>query len=235
MNIQTNVDPAELEKFGALAHRWWDPNSEFRPLHDLNPVRVNWIAQHASLNAAMALDVGCGGGLLAEGLARQGAVVTGIDMSERPLGVAKLHLHESGLAVDYQLVSTESWASQRPGHYDIVTCMEMLEHVPDPQSIVKACAMLTKPGGQVFFSTLNRTPKAYAFAIVGAEYVMGLLPKGTHEYQRFIRPAELASWCRQAGLIVDEVCGLSYNPFNRQCNLSSDTDINYFLRARREG
>jgi 2-polyprenyl-6-hydroxyphenyl methylase / 3-demethylubiquinone-9 3-methyltransferase len=233
MHTQSNVDPTELDKFGALAHRWWDPNSEFRPLHDLNPVRIDWIAQHATLKNARALDVGCGGGLLTEALALQGAQVTGIDLSERPLGVAKLHLHESGLDIDYQLESTETWAAQHPAHYDVVTCMEMLEHVPDPQSIVNACAQLTRPGGQLFFSTLNRTPKAYALAVVGAEYVLGLLPKGTHEYARFIRPAELAQWCRQAGLVVDEICGISYNPFTRQCRLSKDTDINYFLRARR--
>ena len=233
MTTQTNVDPSELEKFGSLAHRWWDPTSEFRPLHDMNPVRLDWIDQQVGLRGKNAIDIGCGGGLLSEGMASRGATVTGLDLSEKPLGVARLHLHESGLSVDYQHISAEDWAEQHPSAYDVVTCMEMLEHVPDPSSIIEACAQLLKPGGQVFFSTINRNPKAYALAVVGAEYVLGLLPKGTHDYARFIRPAELSSWCRHAGLQVEEIIGMKYNPFTHKCTLERNTDINYFLRARR--
>ncbi len=235
MTSTVNADPAELEKFGALAHRWWDPTSEFRPLHDLNPIRLDWIDQHAMIKGKSVLDVGCGGGLLTEAMASRGANVTGIDLSERPLGVAKLHLHESGYTIDYRQVSVEQCAMEMPSHFDAVTCMEMLEHVPDPKSVITACAQLVKDGGHVFFSTINRNPKAYALAVVGAEYVLGLLPKGTHDYARFIRPAELAQWCRQAGLHVEEITGLRYNPFNHQCTLTKDTDVNYLLRARKLG
>ncbi len=228
-----NADPAELEKFGALAHRWWDPNSEFRPLHDLNPIRADWIDHHAKLRAKKAIDIGCGGGLLTEAMAGRGAIVTGIDLSEKPLGVAKLHLHESGLSVDYKEISAEDMAAQSPDYFDVVTCMEMLEHVPDPQSVISATATLAKPDGHVFFSTINRNAKAYALAVVGAEYILGLLPKGTHDYARFIRPAELATWCRNAGLTVEEIIGVSYNPFTRLCTLTADTSVNYLLRARK--
>jgi 2-polyprenyl-6-hydroxyphenyl methylase/3-demethylubiquinone-9 3-methyltransferase len=230
---QTNVDHRELDKFGDLAHRWWDPNSEFRPLHDINPARLDWIDQHANLNGKRVVDIGCGGGLLSEGMASRGAITTGIDLSEKPLGVARLHLHESGLTIDYRRVAAEELASEMPAAFDVVTCLEMLEHVPDPASIVKACASLVKPGGQVFFSTLNRNPKSYFLAVVGAEYVMRLLPRGTHDYARFIRPAELVAFCRSAELETLEIVGMNYNPFSRQCTLSNDTDVNYLIRAQR--
>lgn len=226
-----NADPDELEKFGQLAHRWWDPTSEFRPLHVLNPLRLDWIDERVALDGKTALDIGCGGGLLTEGMASRGAGVTGIDLSERPLGVARLHLHESGHAIDYQQISVEELASQRPGAFDIVTCMEMLEHVPDPASVIAASAALCAPGGHVFYSTINRHPKAYALAVVGAEYVLRLLPRGTHDYDRFIRPAELTRWCREAGLVVDTIVGVRYNPFIHRCTLNADTDVNYMLHA----
>jgi 2-polyprenyl-6-hydroxyphenyl methylase/3-demethylubiquinone-9 3-methyltransferase len=228
-----NADPTELEKFGALAHRWWDPTSEFRPLHVMNPVRLDWIDAAVKLSGKRVLDIGCGGGLLTEGMASRGADVTGIDLSERPLGVARLHLHESGLKVDYRHLSAEDCAREMPASFDVVTCLEMLEHVPDPSSIVAACATLVKPGGQVFFSTINRNLKAYALAVVGAEYVLRLLPRGTHDYNRFIRPAELATWCRQAGLEVAEVTGMRYNPFAHTCAMEGDTDVNYAMRVKR--
>jgi 2-polyprenyl-6-hydroxyphenyl methylase/3-demethylubiquinone-9 3-methyltransferase len=228
-----NADPRELDKFGDLAHRWWDPNSEFRPLHDINPARLAWIEHHIGLKGKQVLDVGCGGGLLSEGMAAKGAITTGIDLSERPLGVARLHLFESGLSVNYRQVSVEALAAEAPATFDVITCMEMLEHVPQPQSIVQSCAKLLKPGGYAFFSTINRNLKAYLLAVVGAEYVMRLLPRGTHDYSRFIRPSELVAHCRHTGLSVTEVAGMSYNPFTRQAKLNDDTEVNYLVCARR--
>ena len=228
-----NADPAELEKFGKLAHRWWDPAGEFRPLHEINPLRLDWIAQHASLDGAAVLDVGCGGGILAEAMARRGAKVTGIDLSEKALKVAQLHLLESRLDVEYRSVSAEDYAAAHAGKFDVVTCMELLEHVPEPGAMVAACARLVRPGGQVFFSTINRNPKSYLFAVVGAEYVLGLLPKGTHDYMRFIKPSELSRWSREAGLRVDELIGMSYNPITRRYWLGRDCDVNYLLRTTR--
>jgi 2-polyprenyl-6-hydroxyphenyl methylase/3-demethylubiquinone-9 3-methyltransferase len=233
MTTLANADQAELDKFGEVAHHWWDPNSSFRPLHDINPARVAWIDSHAQLRGKRVIDVGCGGGLLSEGMAAMGAEVTGIDLSEKALGVARLHLYESGHKIDYRLVSAEAMADQAPGSFDHVTCLEMLEHVPDPASTVAACASLVKPGGQVFLSTLNRNAKAYLVAVLGAEYMLNLLPRGTHEYTRFLKPAELSRLCRQAGLEVMEITGLRYNPFTREGVVGSDTDINYLLRARR--
>jgi 2-polyprenyl-6-hydroxyphenyl methylase/3-demethylubiquinone-9 3-methyltransferase len=230
---ETNADPHELDKFGDLAHRWWDPNSEFRPLHDINPARMAWIDGHAGLKGKQTIDVGCGGGLLSEGMAALGAQVTGIDLSEKALGIARLHLYESGHAIDYRLISAEAMATEAPAHFDIVTCLEMLEHVPDPASTVEACARLVKPGGQVFLSTINRNPKAYLLAVVGAEYIFNLLPRGTHDYTRFLKPAELARLCRAAGLEVLEITGLRYNPLKRDASIGSDTDVNYLLRAQR--
>jgi 2-polyprenyl-6-hydroxyphenyl methylase/3-demethylubiquinone-9 3-methyltransferase len=229
-----NADPAELEKFGDLAHHWWDPNSEFKPLHDINPLRLDWIDQAIGIAGKRILDVGCGGGLLSEGMAARGANVTGIDLSEKPLGVAKLHLLESGQKVDYRKISVEQLADEMPGAFDAVTCLEMLEHVPNPSSVVAACARLVKPGGQVFMSTLNRNPKSYLFAVVGAEYVMQMLPKGTHDYAKFIKPSELARWAKQAGLEPDEVVGMHYNPLSKVYSLGSDTSVNYLMRATRQ-
>ena len=225
-----NVDPAELEKFSNLAHRWWDPEGEFRPLHDINPLRLDWIAGHAALEGAAVLDVGCGGGILAEAMARHGARVTGIDLSEKALRVAELHLQESKLAVHYEKSSVEDYA----GEFDIVTCMELLEHVPQPASMVAACARLVRPGGRVFFSTINRNPKSYLFAVVGAEYVLGLLPRGTHDYLRFIKPSELSRWSRAAGLRIEEMIGMNYNPITRRYRLGSDCDVNYLLCCARD-
>ncbi len=228
-----NADPAELEKFGDLAHRWWDPNSEFKPLHEINPLRLDWIDRHVGLAGKNVLDVGCGGGLLSEGMATRGANVTGIDLSEKPLGVARLHLLESGQKVDYRKIAVEQLAEEMPGAFDAVTCLEMLEHVPNPSSVVAACARLVKPGGQVFFSTLNRNPKSYLFAVVGAEYVLQMLPKGTHDYAKFIKPSELARWSKLAGLEPDELIGMSYNPLSKQYSLGQDTSVNYLLRTTR--
>jgi 2-polyprenyl-6-hydroxyphenyl methylase/3-demethylubiquinone-9 3-methyltransferase len=225
-----NVDPVELEKFSALAHRWWDPEGEFRPLHDINPLRLEWIAGHAELAGATVLDVGCGGGILAEAMARRGARVTGIDLSDKALRVAQLHLQESKLDIRYEKSSVEDYA----GEFDIVTCMELLEHVPQPASMVAACARLARPGGRVFFSTINRNPKSYLFAVVGAEYVLGLLPKGTHDYRRFIKPSELSRWSRTAGLRVEEMTGMTYNPITRRYRLGSDCDVNYLLCCSRD-
>jgi 2-polyprenyl-6-hydroxyphenyl methylase / 3-demethylubiquinone-9 3-methyltransferase len=232
--MNTNADPAEVQKFSDLAHRWWDPTSEFKPLHEINPLRLRWIDQHASLAGKKVLDVGCGGGILSESMAALGATVTGIDLSEKALGVARLHLFESGLKVDYQHVSAEEFASRNAGAFDVVTCMEMLEHVPDPASTVASCARLVKPGGQVFFSTLNRNFKAYLFAVIGAEYVLNLLPRGTHEYAKFIKPSELARFCREAGLEAAELLGMSYNPLTQTYSLGQDTRVNYLLQTRRE-
>jgi 2-polyprenyl-6-hydroxyphenyl methylase/3-demethylubiquinone-9 3-methyltransferase len=233
MSTASNFDPQELAKFGELAHRWWDPNSEFKPLHDINPLRLGWINRSASLSGKKVLDVGCGGGLLAEAMAACGAKVTGIDLSEKPLGVAKLHLHESGHQVDYRLIAAETLAAEMPSNFDVVTCMEMLEHVPDPASTVAACAKLVKPGGQVFFSTINRNPKAYLFAVIGAEYLLNLLPRGTHDYAKFLRPAELSRFTRQAELNVTEIIGMGYNPLTKTYSLNDDTSVNYLMRTVR--
>lgn len=228
-----NADQAELDKFGELAHRWWDPNSEFKPLHDINPLRLGWIDSQISLAGKRILDVGCGGGLLSEGMAVFGADVTGIDLSEKPLAVARLHLLESGQKVDYRKIAVEQLADEMPGAFDAVTCLEMLEHVPNPSSVIAACARLVKPGGQVFFSTLNRNAKSYLFAVIGAEYVMKMLPKGTHDYAKFIKPSELARWAKMAGLEPEELIGMSYNPLNQQYTLGPDTKVNYLMRAIR--
>lgn len=231
---QQNVDQAELEKFSQLAHRWWDPNSEFRPLHEINPLRIGYIQEFISLEGIRVLDVGCGGGILSEGMAKLGAQVTGIDLGKKALKVAKLHLIESSLDVNYQYVAVEDFADQMEKEqitFDCVTCMEMLEHVPDPASVVRACARLVKPGGHVFFSTLNRNPKAYLFAILGAEYLLNLLPKGTHDYAKFIQPAELSRFCREAGLSVADMIGMSYNPLTKVYALTSNTDVNYIVHT----
>jgi 2-polyprenyl-6-hydroxyphenyl methylase/3-demethylubiquinone-9 3-methyltransferase len=232
--LAVNVDPAELEKFSRLAHRWWDPQGEFRPLHDINPLRLEWIERNAALAGKSVLDIGCGGGILAEAMARRGARVTGIDLSDKALRVAELHLHESHLQIQYAKASAEDYAAAHAGEFDLVTCMELLEHVPEPASMVAACARLVRPGGQVFFSTINRNPKSYLFAVMGAEYLLGLLPKGTHDYLRFIKPSELARWSRAGGLRAEELVGMSYNPLTRRYRLGRDCDVNYFLRCTRE-
>lgn len=230
-----NVDQAEIAKFEELASRWWDPNSEFKPLHDLNPLRLEYIDGIADLRGKRVLDVGCGGGILAESMARLGASVTGIDMGNAPLEVARLHLLESGQQVDYRQIPVEQLAKEQPGVFDVVTCMEMLEHVPDPSSVVRACADLTKPGGHVFFSTINRNPKSYLLAIVGAEYLLGLLPKGTHEYAKFIRPSELDHWARTAGLQALNLTGMLYNPLTQRYRLvTGDVDVNYLLSCGKD-
>ncbi len=230
---QANVDHAELAKFGALAARWWDPNSEFKPLHEINPLRLNYIDRLVGLAGKRTIDIGCGGGILAESMAAKGAAVTGIDLSEKPLKVAQLHLLETGQSVDYRLIAAEDMAREHPEHYDCVTCMEMLEHVPDPASTVRACAALAKPGAWLFFSTLNRNPKSFLFAIVGAEYILNMLPKGTHEYRRFITPAELAGMARDAGLTVTEFTGMTYNPISKRYALGSDVSVNYIVACRK--
>jgi len=229
-----NADPAELEKFSRLAHRWWDAQGEFRPLHEINPLRLEWIERHAPLAGRDALDVGCGGGILAEAMARCGARVAGIDLAEKPLRVAQLHLLESRLEVRYELATAEDYAVAHAGAFDVVTCMEMLEHVPDPASAVAACARLLRPGGRAFFSTINRNPKAYLFAVIGAEYLLRLLPTGTHDYARFIRPSELAQWCRGAGLREVDLIGMSYNPLTRRYRLGRDCGVNYLLCCQRD-
>lgn len=226
-----NVDPTEVARFDRLASRWWDPDGESRPLHDLNPVRLEWIAARVALTGARVLDVGCGGGLLSEGLARAGAQVTAIDLAPAVLEVARLHLLESGLQVDYRQISAEALAKEIPGQFDVVTCLELLEHVPDPASTLAACATLLRPGGRLFASTLNRTPKAFAAAIVGAEHIMKLLPRGTHSYAKFIRPAELDRGLRSAGLQLAELAGIAYNPFSRRARITRDVDINYLAVA----
>lgn len=229
-----NADPQELAKFSELAHRWWDPESEFKPLHQINPLRLDWIAGRAALAGARVLDVGCGGGILSDAMARRGADVLGIDLADKPLKVAQLHALEAQTpSLAYRLVAVETLADEQPARYDVVTCMEMLEHVPDPQSVVTACARLLRPGGALFLSTLSRNLKAFLYAIVGAEYVLGLLPKGTHEYARFLRPSELAQGCRGAGLDVEESCGLEYNPITRRYALTGDTSVNYMLYCRK--
>ncbi|MEY4084165.1 MAG: bifunctional 2-polyprenyl-6-hydroxyphenol methylase/3-demethylubiquinol 3-O-methyltransferase UbiG [Pseudomonadota bacterium] len=224
-----NVDPAELEKFSALASKWWDPNSEFRPLHQINPLRLDWIDGICPLTGKTVIDVGCGGGILAEAMARKGGQVKGIDLAEKSIGVARLHGLESGVAVDYEVIATEAIAAREPNQYDLVTCMEMLEHVPEPSAVVAACAQLAKPGGTLVFSTLNRNPKSWLFAIVGAEYVLGLLPKGTHEYAKFIKPSELAGFARDAGLELRQLIGMTYNPITKVYALNRDTDVNYIM------
>lgn len=230
--MNTNVDPAELEKFSELAHRWWDPESEFRPLHEINPLRLDYIDGIAALHGKTVLDVGCGGGILAEAMAAHGARVTGIDLADKPLKVAQLHLLESKLGVTYRNIAVEALAQEAPHSFDVVTCMEMLEHVPDPASAVRACAGLLKPGGHAFFATLNRNPKSYLYAIIGAEYVLNLLPRGTHDYARFIKPSELSSTCRNAGLEISGITGMTYNPFSKVYALEADTSVNYILCAR---
>ena len=230
----TNVDRAEISKFEALAHRWWDRESEFNPLHDINPLRVNWINERAPLAGQNVLDVGCGGGILSEAMAQRGAQVTGIDMGEAPLAVARLHQLETGVDVTYRQITAEALAEEMPGQFDVVTCLEMLEHVPDPASIIRACYTLVKPGGQVFFSTINRNPKAYLFAIIGAEYIMRLLPRGTHDFKKFIRPSELGAWSRAAGLQVQDIIGLTYNPLTKRYKLEADVDVNYMLHTTKD-
>ncbi|MCT8469685.1 bifunctional 2-polyprenyl-6-hydroxyphenol methylase/3-demethylubiquinol 3-O-methyltransferase UbiG [Chromohalobacter canadensis] len=230
-----NVDHAEIAKFEALASRWWDPESEFKPLHEINPLRLNFIDEQANLAGKTAIDVGCGGGILSEAMAHRGARVTGIDMGEAPLAVARLHQQESEVTVDYHQISAEEMAAQHPGEFDVVTCLEMLEHVPDPAAVVRACATLVKPGGHLFFSTINRNPKAYMFAILGAEYVLQLLPRGTHTYNKFIRPAELSAWCRNAGLRVRRQTGLTYNPVTKRYRLvANDVSVNYMMHCTPE-
>ena len=226
-----NVDPAELEKFASLAHRWWDKNSEFKPLHAINPLRLNFIDGIVGLQGKRVLDVGCGGGILSESMAEKGAEITGIDLGEKALKVAQLHQLESGTQVDYRLISAEDLATQQPANFDVVTCMEMLEHVPDPEAVVRACAQLVKPGGSVFFSTINRNPKAYLFAVIGAEYLLKMLPKGTHEYEKFIKPSELSSWARHAGLNVNQLKGMGYNPLTQHYSLNNDVTVNYLIHT----
>ena len=229
-----NADPQELAKFSELAHRWWDTESEFRPLHQINPLRLDWIDAHARLSGTRVVDIGCGGGILSDSMARRGAQVLGIDLATKPLKVAQLHALEAGTPeIEYREVAAEALAIEAPGRFDSVTCMEMLEHVPDPSSIVQACATLVKPGGWVFFSTINRNAKAFVFAIVGAEHVLQLLPKGTHEYARFIRPSELAQWCRNAGLELADTRGMEYNPLTQRYWLSADTSVNYLIACRK--
>ncbi len=228
-----NADPAEIQKFSDLAHRWWDQTSEFRPLHEINPLRLEWINNHISLAGKNVIDIGCGGGILAESMAKKGATVTGIDLSDKALKVADLHGLESGIHVRYQKIAAENMAELEAGQYDVVTCMEMLEHVPDPASIIRACATLVKPGGRVFFSTLNRNLKSYLFAVIGAEYLLQLLPKGTHDYAKFITPAELTQAIRNAGLQVDSLKGLSYNPLSKIYSLNQDTSVNYMVACSR--
>ncbi len=233
MTDQKNVDPSEIAKFDALASNWWDLEGESKPLHDLNPLRLEFISKQCSLDNKHVIDVGCGGGILSEALAKSGANTTGIDMGEMALNVAKLHALEAELTIDYQHITAEEKAQQSAQNYDLVTCMEMLEHVPDPLSIIQACADLVKPGGDLFFSTLNRHPKAYLLAVLGAEYIMNMLPKGTHDYKRFIKPSELAKWCRQAGLQVSHIKGISYNPLKQAFKLSDDVHVNYLLHCKK--
>ena len=229
----TNVDTQEIAKFEAVAERWWDRNGEFKPLHDINPLRLNYINERTPLAGKKILDVGCGGGILSEGLAFRGADVTGIDMGKAPLDVARAHAQTQNLSIDYRQIPVEQLAAEMPAAFDIITCMEMLEHVPDPASVVKACAALVKPGGHVFFSTLNRNPKAYLLAIVGAEYVLNMVPRGTHDYLKFIKPSELASWARENELAVKDISGLSVNPLSHQFKVGRDADVNYFMHTQK--
>lgn len=229
-----NVDPNEVRKFEELAHRWWDRESEFKPLHDINPLRLNYVDERASIKGKKVLDVGCGGGILSESMALRGAHVKGIDMGKAPLSVAELHSLETGVDIEYQQIPVEDLAEQEAGQYDVVTCLEMLEHVPDPASIINACAKLVKPDGDVFFSTINRNPKAFAFAIIGAEYVLNMLPKGTHEYAKFIRPSELERWASQAELMLRDVTGMTYNPLFQTYSLGKNVDVNYLMYFKRE-
>lgn len=229
----SNFEAAELDKFSAIAHKWWDKNSEFKPLHDINPLRLQYIDQHVGLQGKRVLDVGCGGGILSESMAQRGAIVTGIDLGEKALNVAKLHSLESGVAVDYQHIAVEALAVATPASFDVVTCLEMLEHVPDPASVIQACATLVKPGGHVFFSTIHRNPKAYLYAVIGAEYLLRMLPRGTHDYAKFIKPSELAAWMRNAGLTLQNQIGLQYNPITQQYSLGSDVSVNYMVHAQK--
>ncbi len=233
MKKEQNVDPAELQKFATLAHRWWDKNSEFKPLHEINPLRLGYIDEKSGLQGKRVLDVGCGGGILAESMAARGAEVTGVDLGEKALKVAQMHSLESGVKVDYRLIAVEALAAEAPSSYDVVTCMEMLEHVPDPAAVVSACARLVKPGGHVFFSTINRNPKAYLLAVIGAEYVLNMLPKGTHEYEKFIKPSELSAWLRHSGLSVSGLKGMSYSPLSKRYWLGDDVSVNYLVHAVR--
>lgn len=229
-----NVDQAEVSKFEALASRWWDPNREFKPLHDINPLRANWIDEHSPVAGKKLIDIGCGGGILSESMAQRGATVSGIDMGEAPLSVARLHAIEGGLTIDYKQTTAEEQAEKEAGSYDVVTCLEMLEHVPDPGSVIRACAELCKPGGDIYFSTINRNPKAWMLAIVGAEYLLKMLPKGTHEYGKFIRPSELAFWVREAGLQLKEITGMIYNPLTKSYKLDpKDVDVNYIMHVKK--
>lgn len=230
-DAQVNADESELQKFADLAHKWWDKNSEFKPLHQINPLRLNWIDQLTTLKGKKVLDVGCGGGILSESMYLKGADVTGIDLGEKALNVAKLHQLESGTQVNYQYISVEKLAAAQPASFDVVTCMEMLEHVPDPAAIVAACAKLVKPGGSVFFSTINRNPKSYLLAVIGAEYVLNMLPKGTHDYAKFIKPSELSAWARQADLNIAGMRGMSYNPITQHYSLADDVSVNYMLHT----
>jgi len=232
-STRNNVDAAEVAKFNALAARWWDPDGDFRPLHEINPLRLDWIRQHVEIAGREIVDIGCGGGILAESMAAAGATVLGIDMAEGPLGVARLHRIESGVDVDYRQTTAEELAAQRAGEFDVVTCLEMLEHVPDPFQVIRSCAALARPGGDIFFSTINRNPKSFVFAIVGAEYVLKLLPAGTHEYKKFIRPSELDAWARGAGLQLKSSIGMLYNPFTKEYSLGPDLDVNYLMHFRR--
>jgi len=235
VNNTKNIDHNEIAKFEALATRWWDPESEFRTLHQINPLRLDFINERAPLEGKKVLDVGCGGGILSESMATRGARVTGIDMGEKPLSVAKLHLKESGLEVDYRQTTTEALAIEEPESFDIITCMEMVEHVPDPASVINACSRLVRPGGELFFSTINRTPKAWLFAIVGAEYLLNILPKGTHSYEKFIRPSELEKWARESGLVSKEITGMHYNPFTDHYWLAPGVEVNYLLHSTHQG
>jgi len=228
-----NVDPGEIAKFEKLAARWWDPNSEFKPLHDINPLRLDYINERVKLAGKRVLDVGCGGGLLSEGMATLGAQVTGIDMGKAPLNVARLHKHESELDIDYRQTTAEQLASEEPGGFDVVTCLEMLEHVPDPAAVIKACTTLVRDGGHVFLSTINRNPKAYLFAVIGAEYILNMLPRGTHEYAKFIRPSEMEAWARASGLELTDISGMSYNPLTREYRLGRDVSVNYLACFRK--